>query len=271
MLALPFSTQRAIIMAPHPDDDVIAAGGLMQRVLATGGEVRVVFVTDGENNPWPQRYLERKLFVKAKDRATWGKMRRREALCSLERLGVPEQSAIFLAFPDQGIAKMARQGDDRLRDALRKIVNDVQPTLIVSPSAFDLHADHRAIAYFAHSAAPDMPIATYVVHGNAPKERLLYNLELSDCDRNRKRNAIECHESQLALSRERFLAYVRRTESFYTAEFDVLRVDSAMRERLIALRHSLRVCLGLYPDSEDSGVQTAADVQDSAGDVAGLL
>ena len=70
MLALPFSTQRAVILAPHPDDDVIDAGGLMQRVLATGGEVRVVFVTDGENNPWPQRYLERKLFVTAKDRAT---------------------------------------------------------------------------------------------------------------------------------------------------------------------------------------------------------
>jgi N-acetyl-1-D-myo-inositol-2-amino-2-deoxy-alpha-D-glucopyranoside deacetylase len=253
-----------MIVAPHPDDDVIAAGGLIQHVLASGGEVFVVFVTDGENNPWPQRFLERKFFLGASDRAEWGAMRRREALSSLARLGVDERSATFLAFPDQGIAALARRGDDRLRDVLRGIARETRATLIVSPSTFDLHSDHRAIAYYAHSAAPDTTITTYIVHGSAPAERQLFKLELSASEQQQKLEAIECHQSQLALSRGRFLAYARRSESFYAAEPDLVRVESAAAERLTAFRHALRVCLGAYPSVNGSRVEPTTDVQDQA-------
>ena len=264
-MVLPFSVQRIVILAPHPDDDVIAAGGLIQRALAARGDVHVVFITDGENNPWPQRFTERKFFLEAGDRAKWGAMRRREALCSLSRLGVGECSATFLAFPDQGVARLARRRDTRLRDALGAIVEKIQPTLIVSPSSFDLHADHRAIAYFAHTAAPDATIATYVVHGQGPSERLACRIELDEYERQRKREAIECHVSQLALSRDRFLSYARQTESFYTAEYDLVRVESAAREWATSFVHSMRVLFGMYPAAEtESGVQPAADVQDGA-------
>jgi LmbE family N-acetylglucosaminyl deacetylase len=257
-----------VVLAPHPDDDVFAAGGLIQRILESGGEIAVVFVTDGENNPWPQRFLERKLFISKSDRATWGAMRRKEALCSLARLGVGERSAIFLAFPDQGIAALARRGDIALREKLRETFEHVQPTLIVSPSTFDDHSDHRAIAWYAHCAAPDSSITTYVIHGTAPAERAVCTLELSGREQKRKLDAIECHQSQLSLSRDRFLSCGRRRETFCKAEYDVAGVESAMRERLINLRHAMRVCFGIYPQS---GVQPAADVQDSAGDVPGLL
>jgi len=258
---LPFSVQRVVILAPHPDDDAIAAGGLIQRVLAARGDVHVIFITDGENNPWPQRFIERKFFLEAGDRANWGAMRRREALCSLARLGVGERSATFLAFPDQHIAKLARSRDTRLRDTLRSVVEKVQPTLIVSPSSFDMHSDHRAIAYFAHKAAPDAAIGTYVVHGAGPSERLACQIELTEIEQRRKREAIECHISQLTLSRERFLSYARQTESFYAPEFDVVRVESAAREWMTAFRHSMRVLFGVYPQV-DSGVQPAGEVQD---------
>jgi LmbE family N-acetylglucosaminyl deacetylase len=258
-----------MILAPHPDDDVIAAGGFIRRVLEEGGEVAVVFVTDGENNPWPQRILERKFVLSDADRAKWGAMRHREAVCSLATLGVGEKSATFLRFPDQGIGALARRGDPRLRDTVRRLVDERQPTLILSPSTFDLHPDHRAIAWYVHTAAPDADIATYVIHGDAPVQRAIYSVDLSELEQRRKLEAVECHESQLALSRDRFLAYARRAETFYRAEFDVVRVESAMRERFIAWQHALRVCFGIYPP--DSRVQPAADVEDGAGDVAGLL
>lgn len=231
----------------------------------------MVFVTDGENNPWPQRVLERKVFLSDSDRAAWGAMRRREALCSLARLGVGERSAIFLAFPDQGIASLARRGDVALRDKLRGVVAEIAPTLIVSPSTFDEHSDHRAIAYYVHSAAPDANIMTYVIHGKAPVERAVCHLEFSGRELKRKFEAVECHASQLALSRNRFLSYARRSETFYAAEHDVVRVESAFREHLIGLRHELRVCFGAYPSVPESRVKPAADVQDGAGDVPGLL
>ena len=176
-------------------------------------------------------------------------MRRAEALSSLASLGVPQGSATFLAFPDQGIAALSRRGDLRLRDRLRDIVGRIQPTLIVSPSSFDMHSDHRAIAYYLHNAAPDSAITTYVVHGSAPAERLHCKIELTQCDLQRKREAVECHQSQLALSRERFLSYAGPNESFYSAEFDVVRVESAIRERVIGLAHAIRVLFGSYPRS----------------------
>jgi len=191
--------------------------------------------------------IERKFFIGAGDRANWGAMRRREAVCSLARLGVGERSCTFLAFPDQGIGRLARRHDRSLVNALKTVIETFKPTLIVSPSSFDLHSDHRAIAYFAHMAAPETPIVTYVVHGSGPKGRLACSIELNECEQKRKREAIECHVSQLTLSRERFLSYARRSESFYQAEFDVVRIDSAAREWWRAFLHSMRVLFGVYP------------------------
>src|SRR2546430_10087895 len=39
--------ERLLVLAPHPDDETLGAGGLIQRVLARGGTVRVVLVTAG--------------------------------------------------------------------------------------------------------------------------------------------------------------------------------------------------------------------------------
>src|SRR5712691_10451751 len=50
VLDVPEAT-RLLVIAPHPDDDVLGAGGLMQRVRAGGGSVRVVYLTDGEGYP----------------------------------------------------------------------------------------------------------------------------------------------------------------------------------------------------------------------------
>lgn len=35
-------------MAPHPDDDILAAGGLIQRALSLHKDIFVIFVTTGD-------------------------------------------------------------------------------------------------------------------------------------------------------------------------------------------------------------------------------
>jgi LmbE family N-acetylglucosaminyl deacetylase len=263
--------ERTLIVAPHPDDDAIGAGGLIQRAVAGGARVRVVFATDGDNNGWPQRVMHKKLLIRKTDRARWGAMRREEALEALARLGVGRDAAHFLGFPDQKIAVLARAGSTAVIDALRTVIDDFQPTLIVAPSSRDLHADHRALAYFVHRAAgTETPIVTYIIHGDPLEERMAVRLELTPREQLWKRQAIECHKSQLLLSRTRFLSYVRSVESFYAAEHDVVGVDSLPAEWLAAMRHAGRVLFGKF-DAGDSGVQPAADVQDGAGDVPSLL
>ncbi|MGZ4809923.1 MAG: PIG-L deacetylase family protein [Thermoanaerobaculia bacterium] len=241
--------ERVLVLAPHPDDEAIAAGGLIQRVTARGGDVRVAFITAGESNPWPQRLVNRRWTVTASDRAAWGRMRCGEASAALELLGAGSDSPMFLGFPDQKIASLARSGDQKVAESLRDVMRDYQPSLLVTPSAQDLHADHRAVAYFAHEAvrglggsAPE--IVTYVVHGSGSASRLHFSLELSEREQQRKREAIECHRSQLFLSRGRFLAYARATEDFFEPEFDLVCTESRAKERVAMFRHSCRVLFG---------------------------
>src|SRR5215471_1540498 len=49
-LTVPEGT-RLLVVAPHPDDETLGAGGLIQRVHATGGSVKVVYLTDGDGYP----------------------------------------------------------------------------------------------------------------------------------------------------------------------------------------------------------------------------
>ena len=243
------NSDRLLIIAPHPDDEVIGAGGLIQRVAGRGGDVRVVFVTAGENNPWPQRVMQRKWFVTAQDRAAWGALRRREAAASLEVLGAPADCPIFLDYPDQDIARLARQGDQGLTETLRAIIRDFRPSLLVSASAQDFHADHRAVAWFAHHAVRGMgdsapEIVTYVVHGEGAPHRLHFTLSLTERERERKLRAIQCHASQLLLSRRRFLSYAQTREEFFAAEFDLVCTESRMRERAGKVRHACWVLFG---------------------------
>src|SRR5690242_7448135 len=39
---------RLLIIAPHPDDEALAAGGVIQRAIARGARVRIVVLTDGD-------------------------------------------------------------------------------------------------------------------------------------------------------------------------------------------------------------------------------
>ena len=117
--------QRLLVIAPHPDDETLAAGGLLQRSIAAGGTVRVVLVTDGKNNPWPQRMIERKWRLGPKARTRWAARRRAETLEALDCLGVPASSTVFLQFPDQGLTSLLLAGGGRLVSALVAELADV--------------------------------------------------------------------------------------------------------------------------------------------------
>ena len=75
LLDVPEAT-RLLVVAPHPDDEVLGAGGLMQRVKATGGAVRVVYLTDGDGYPEGVKEEDHVEAPTAKDYLGYGKQRR---------------------------------------------------------------------------------------------------------------------------------------------------------------------------------------------------
>src|SRR5207248_11264209 len=86
---------RLMLIAPHPDDEVLSCGIILQRAVRAGAAIRILYLTDGENNPWPQRALERKWRLASRDRKRWGRLRRIEARAALRALGVGRSSAHF--------------------------------------------------------------------------------------------------------------------------------------------------------------------------------
>jgi LmbE family N-acetylglucosaminyl deacetylase len=216
------SKDRLLILAPHPDDESLATGGLIQRAIKAGAKVRVLFATDGDNNPWPQRFLERKLQISLTDRARWGRRRRKEALTALELLGLPKSSARFLGLPDQGITRLLMRAEESVLFTLWAELKEWEPTIFVMPSATDAHPDHSALFVLLHLAIMRLErtprLLRFIIHPpRRQSERGKVTLNLTDLEVSRKRSAIFCHGSQMALSRKRFARYAAAHESFYSA------------------------------------------------------
>src|SRR5258706_7315768 len=67
---------RLLVVAPHPDDEVLGAGGLMQRVHTARGVVRVVYLTDGDRYPEGVRVADHVEVPTAKDYRGYGQQRK---------------------------------------------------------------------------------------------------------------------------------------------------------------------------------------------------
>jgi LmbE family N-acetylglucosaminyl deacetylase len=180
----------------------------------------VVFGTDGDRNPWPQRFLERRWRVADSDRARWGRRRRQEAREALRTLGGDRVTVRFLQFPDQGLTRLMLAGGKPVLEALRAEFVAIHPTVLAMPSASDRHPDHSAmhiLARFAYGAALAnvAQVLEYTVHPprHAPAQ-IAADLTLSPAEVELKRAAILRHETQIALSRRRFLGYAQPVEEF---------------------------------------------------------
>lgn len=215
-------SSRLLVVAPHPDDESLGCGVLLQQAVAAGAAIKVVYLTDGENNPWPQRCLSRRWRLNASDRQRWAKMRRMEAIAALKVLGVSAVDARFLGWPDQGLCERLRAQSDLTLAQLRYLISAFGPTDIIAPDNADRHGDHKAAgAMLERLFSTDDPTFsgvrcwTYIIHGR-PRAffRAAEVLPETSSEVRAKEHAIGCHETQLLLSRRRFLRYARRPESF---------------------------------------------------------
>ena len=79
-----FLQAQVLVLAPHPDDDVITSSGVLTRAIQNGQTVTVVFMTNGDYYGG----------------LSLGYQRQGEAVAGEAFLGVPEDHLIFLAYPD---------------------------------------------------------------------------------------------------------------------------------------------------------------------------
>lgn len=222
------STDRILVVAPHPDDDILAAGGLLQHATDRGASVRILYVTRGENNPWAQRAHERRWRIGPTDRERWGNLRQREALESLACLGLSADCARSLTFPDQGLTDFVMSGGRGFVELLADEIAFWKPTLVLVPATFDAHPDHSSLATLAEFALARVPSVHlrpqtlgFVIHfPKHPVPPAIERFKLTPAQIGRKRLAILHHRSQLHLRRRFLLGFCGESEPFHAVSSD---------------------------------------------------
>jgi LmbE family N-acetylglucosaminyl deacetylase len=213
-----FSRQtRLLVVAPHPDDETIATGLLIQQVRAAGGEIGIVLLTGGDNNPWPQRWLERRVRIGDADRRRWGQRRHAEMLQALQRLGLPASALESMGWPDMGLSDCLLQSGGAAVSLLAAAIGRFRPDLIALPSIDDRHPDHGAahvLVRLALAGQPDSPrLLTYLVHGQA-RDAGFIELDSPPAQVANKQMALAAHGSQMALSGGRMRLLAARPERY---------------------------------------------------------
>ena len=224
------ATRRALVPAPHPDDETLACGATILRKTDAGTEVMVVVASDGEGGG-----VTEEVAVDGLDHP-----RRAECLEACHRLGVDEQHVRFLGFAD---TKLARH-EPELAAAIAEIVTEFRPLEIFVPSGIDQHIDHRALAAcrgqparrcvarcrcarvrgvdvesLCMDAAGSQPSSTTTRIGHAGVSWTLTTRARRVTTRGvlaRKRHALEAHASQIAILDPEFVAqFLEDDELFF--------------------------------------------------------
>lgn len=184
------STRRLVVVAPHPDDEILGVGGLLA-MCAPSVRTMLVAVTDGEaSHPGSALWSPSEL----------GAVRRRESADGLRILGSTTEAA-RLGVPD---------GDVRAHEVelVRELVALLRPTdLVCTTWRWDGHPDHEATGRAAASACRTVGAAlleypVWMWHWASRDAELPWSravrVELSAAAAARKALALQAHVSQLS-------------------------------------------------------------------------
>jgi LmbE family N-acetylglucosaminyl deacetylase len=114
-----------LIVAPHPDDEVLGCGGAIVRHVAAGDDVYVVIVSKGVPDIFPPELVEQV---------------RQEAAAANKVLGTKRM--FFLDFPAPRLDSVPTS---TLAGAIKDVIVRVQPATVYLPHHGDLHGDHKAV------------------------------------------------------------------------------------------------------------------------------
>lgn len=128
-----FETGRLLVVAPHPDDEVLGAGGTIARLGDAGGQVVIAIVTRGA----PPLFSEEAVASV-----------RREARAAHELLGVSR--TVFLDHP---AAQLDEVPHHELNRTLGELLREVAPDTLLLPFVGDMHLDHQLTFLSAMVAA----------------------------------------------------------------------------------------------------------------------
>jgi LmbE family N-acetylglucosaminyl deacetylase len=131
---------RAVVIAPHPGDEVVTCGGLLQLLCSLGHPLQLISITDGSaSHPGSRQWSEKRLSV----------IRPQESVEALRRLGLPMHSLKWIrgGFTDSGLG-------ERESELTQFILRYLRPgDVVFSTWREDGNVDHDAVGRACARAA----------------------------------------------------------------------------------------------------------------------
>jgi len=166
---------RVLVIAPHPDDEVLGCGGTIKKYSNKGSEVYLCIVTRAYTPDWNQEFIDN---------------RKKEIKCANKILGIKE--TFFLDLPT---VKLDTIGQKKLNDLISGIIEKVKPEALYLPFVKDSNKDHRLVfeaGFFASRQIKKVLSYSY--------ESLLFvpnlYIDISDTLED-KLKAMSCYKSEL--------------------------------------------------------------------------
>lgn len=116
---------KILVIAPHPDDEVLGCGGTIAKCVSKGDEVYIAIVTKGCSPIFSEDQVSTV---------------RNDCLRADKYLGVKD--TIFLDFPAAMLEEVPRH---QINDSLIKLVQDIKPETVFIPHRGDMQLDHKMI------------------------------------------------------------------------------------------------------------------------------
>lgn len=119
-----------LVIAAHPDDEVLGLGGTIAKYVKAGAEVAVLIVTDGSSAQYRDNERLEEIIAAKK----------RETSNCAEVLGV--KRIFYGELPDM---KLDVTPHIEINRVIENVINDFQPTVVFTHFFGDVNRDHRCV------------------------------------------------------------------------------------------------------------------------------
>lgn len=148
-----------LVVAAHPDDEVIGCGGAIARHVANGDQVYLLVMTQIYSPEW-----EMKGFA----------LRRKEAQAAARSLGV--KMVFFAGFPT---AKLNTVANINLSSKMSEIMKKVRPEVVYLPPKIDVNEDHTLVCQAGIAACKSYRFIKKIMSYEVPTVFRFNNLEVN--------------------------------------------------------------------------------------------
>jgi len=126
-------SKKNLVIAAHPDDEVLGCGGLIAKECDNENKVKVIIIATGKSS----RYEEHTAYIQNEIEGLY-----KESANALNILGVDSKDIVFGNFPDQKIDTIPILD---IINFLKKIIQEYKPDIVYTHHSGDYNNDHKIV------------------------------------------------------------------------------------------------------------------------------